>query len=75
MQAWICVSNVIGFGQVAKREGIAKCTFEKGIRMSDIVFMRMLRQVEVPRFYSPFSAALEPRDCIVPDNNKEKVIF
>ncbi|MCL7048031.1 hypothetical protein MKW94_002807 [Papaver nudicaule] len=58
--------------EAAKRERIAKCTFEKGICMSDIVFMRVLRQVEVPRFYSPFSAALEPRDCIVPDNNKEK---
>lgn len=69
----LCVSNVIGFGQAEKREGIAKCTFKNIIGMSDIVFMRVLRQVEVPRFFSPLSAALEPCDCIVPDN-KENVI-
>ncbi|KAI3959831.1 hypothetical protein MKW98_029868, partial [Papaver atlanticum] len=36
-----------------KREGIAKCVFKYGIGMSDIVFMRVWRQVEAPHFFNP----------------------
>jgi ribosome biogenesis protein BMS1 len=44
------------------REGIARCTFEDKIKMSDIVFLRAWTQVEVPHFYNPLSTALQPRD-------------
>ncbi|KAH9660006.1 Bms1-type G domain-containing protein [Citrus sinensis] len=46
------------------REGIARCTFEDRILMSDIVFMRGWADVEIPRFYNPLTTALQPRDKI-----------
>ncbi|KAI3983960.1 hypothetical protein MKX01_035087, partial [Papaver californicum] len=46
------------------REGIARCTFEDRILMSDIVFLRAWTQVEVPRFFNLLKTALQPRDCI-----------
>lgn len=42
-------------------EGIARCTFEDKILMSDIVFLRAWTQVEVPSFYNPLTTALQPR--------------
>lgn len=44
------------------KEGIARCTFEDKILMSDIVFLRAWTQVEVPCFYNPLTTALQPRD-------------
>ncbi|KAJ7980661.1 Ribosome biogenesis protein BMS1 [Quillaja saponaria] len=44
------------------REGIARCTFEDKILMSDIVFLRAWTLVEVPTFYNPLTTALQPRD-------------
>ncbi|KAL5851283.1 hypothetical protein ACOSQ3_006401 [Xanthoceras sorbifolium] len=46
------------------REGIARCTFEDRILMSDIVFMRGWADVEVPCFYNPLTTALQPRDKV-----------
>lgn len=46
------------------KEGIARCTFEDKILMSDIVFLRAWTQVEVPSFYNPLTTALQPRDQV-----------
>lgn len=42
-------------------EGIARCTFEDKILMSDLVFLRAWTQVEVPCFFTPLTTALQPR--------------
>ncbi|KDP37695.1 hypothetical protein JCGZ_06352 [Jatropha curcas] len=47
----------------APREGIARCTFEDKILMSDIVILRAWTQVEVPQFYNPLTTALQPRSA------------
>ncbi|KAH9783371.1 hypothetical protein KPL71_009284 [Citrus sinensis] len=44
------------------REGIARCTFEDRILMSDMVFMCGWADVEIPCFYNPLITALQPRD-------------
>ncbi|KAM7500049.1 hypothetical protein LguiA_024463 [Lonicera macranthoides] len=44
------------------KEGIARCTFEDRILMSDIVFLRAWTQVEVPRFFNPLTTTLQPRN-------------
>ncbi|GMI80529.1 hypothetical protein like AT1G06720 [Hibiscus trionum] len=44
------------------REGIARCSFEDRILMSDIVFLRAWTQVEVPQFYNPLTTSLQPRE-------------
>lgn len=44
------------------KEGIARCTFEDRILMSDIVFLRAWTQVDIPRFYNPVATALQPHD-------------
>ncbi|KAF0913694.1 hypothetical protein E2562_023783 [Oryza meyeriana var. granulata] len=43
-------------------EGIARCTFEDRILMSDIVFMRAWVNVEVPTYCNLVTTALQPRD-------------
>ncbi|GAU47199.1 hypothetical protein TSUD_89080 [Trifolium subterraneum] len=47
-------------GQI--KGGIARCTFEDKILMSDVVFLRAWTEVEVPQFYNPLTTALQPRD-------------
>lgn len=42
--------------------GIARCTFEDRILMSDIVFFRAWTQVDIPCFFNPVTTALQPRD-------------
>ncbi|XP_024985545.1 ribosome biogenesis protein BMS1 homolog isoform X1 [Cynara cardunculus var. scolymus] len=42
-------------------DGIARCTFEDKILMSDIVFLRAWTQVDVPCFYNPLTTALQAR--------------
>lgn len=44
------------------KEGIARCTFEDRILMSDIVFLRAWTQVDIPRFFNPVMTSLHPRD-------------
>lgn len=44
------------------KEGVARCTFEDRILMSDIVFLRAWTRVEVPLFYNPVTTSLQPRD-------------
>lgn len=46
------------------KEGIARCTFEDKIRMSDVVFLRAWTKVEIPQFYNPLTTALQPRGRI-----------
>ncbi|XP_078442068.1 P-loop containing nucleoside triphosphate hydrolases superfamily protein [Wolffia australiana] len=46
------------------KEGIARCTFEDRILMSDIVFLRAWGAVEVPQFFNPVTTALQPRDKV-----------
>nr|GEZ16223.1 ribosome biogenesis protein BMS1 homolog isoform X1 [Tanacetum cinerariifolium] len=41
-------------------DGIARCTFEDKILMSDIVFLRAFIDVPVPCFYDPLTTALQP---------------
>lgn len=43
-------------------DGIARCTFEDKILMSDIVFVRAWAIVKIPRNYIPLTTGLEPRD-------------
>ncbi|KAI3985319.1 hypothetical protein MKX01_033633 [Papaver californicum] len=46
------------------REGIARCTFEDRILISDIVFLCAWTQVEIPSFFKPLTTALQPCDRI-----------
>jgi ribosome biogenesis protein BMS1 len=43
-------------------EGIARCTFEDKILMSDTVFLRAWTQVDVPQFFNPMTTTLQPRN-------------
>ncbi|VAI05977.1 unnamed protein product [Triticum turgidum subsp. durum] len=43
-------------------EGIARCTFEDKVLMSDIVFMRAWINVEVPTYCNLVTTSLQPRD-------------
>ncbi|XP_062215688.1 uncharacterized protein LOC133916163 [Phragmites australis] len=43
-------------------DGIARCTFEDRILMSDIVFMRAWVNVEVPTYCNLVATALQPRE-------------
>lgn len=43
-------------------DGIARCTFEDRILMSDIVFMRAWVNVEVPTYCNLVTTALQPQD-------------
>ncbi|XP_047090404.1 ribosome biogenesis protein BMS1 homolog [Lolium rigidum] len=43
-------------------DGIARCTFEDKVLMSDIVFMRAWVNVEVPTYCNLVTTSLQPRD-------------
>ncbi|WOL09219.1 hypothetical protein Cni_G17972 [Canna indica] len=43
------------------KEGIARCTFEDRILMSDIVFLRAWTPVEIPCFYNLVTTSLQPQ--------------
>ncbi|XP_058084646.1 uncharacterized protein LOC131232437 [Magnolia sinica] len=45
-----------------QREGIARCTFEDRILMSDIVFLNTYAPVEVPCYFNPVTTAMQPHD-------------
>ncbi|KAI3926366.1 hypothetical protein MKW92_049093 [Papaver armeniacum] len=51
------------------REGIAKCTFDRRIRLSDTVYMETL--YDVPNTSSPLTTFLEPSNRVWADGTKE----
>ncbi|KAI3867179.1 hypothetical protein MKX03_009051, partial [Papaver bracteatum] len=51
------------------REGIAKCTFDRKILLSDAVYMETL--YDVPNTYSPLTTFLEPSNRVWADGMKE----
>ncbi|XP_074316267.1 uncharacterized protein LOC141652621 [Silene latifolia] len=51
-------------GQKGKDGGIARCTFEDKILMSDIVYLKGWVSVDIPKFFNPLTTALQPRDQI-----------
>ncbi|KAK9699418.1 hypothetical protein RND81_08G172100 [Saponaria officinalis] len=44
--------------------GVARCTFEDKILMSDIVFLKGWVSVDIPKFFNPLTTALQPRDHV-----------
>lgn len=44
--------------------GVARCTFEDKILMSDIVYLKGWISVDIPKFFNPLTTALQPRDRI-----------
>lgn len=59
---WTQSGNRGHVNEAAKRDGIAKCTFKRKMRMSDIVFMRVLHEVEAARFFNSLPAPLKPHE-------------
>ncbi|RZC81702.1 hypothetical protein C5167_044273 [Papaver somniferum] len=64
------------------REGIAKCTFKRKICMRDTVFMRVSKEVEVPRFFCPLVPTpslsdriekIKERDSLKPETEDKNV--
>ncbi|XP_057549776.1 ribosome biogenesis protein bms1 [Amaranthus tricolor] len=47
---------------IPSKGGIARCTFEDKILMSDVVFFTTWATVDVPKFFNPLTTALQPRD-------------
>ncbi|XP_021752005.1 ribosome biogenesis protein BMS1 homolog [Chenopodium quinoa] len=47
---------------IPSKGGIARCTFEDKILMSDVVFFTTWVNVDVPKFFNPLTTALQPRD-------------
>ncbi|KNA09833.1 hypothetical protein SOVF_149750 isoform B [Spinacia oleracea] len=47
---------------IPSKGGIARCTFEDKILMSDIVFFTTWVNVDIPNFFNPLTTALQPRD-------------
>ena len=44
------------------REGIARCTFEDRILVSNLVLLHAWIEVEVPCFFNPLTTALQPHE-------------
>ncbi|KAI3895554.1 hypothetical protein MKX03_025828, partial [Papaver bracteatum] len=49
--------NLVQWNDGQPREGIAKCTFDRKIRMSDTILMSEWTQVEVPCIFNPLTTA------------------
>lgn len=63
---WQAAKEVIGNKSrkdgIPSKGGIARCTFEDKILMSDIVFFTTWVNVDIPNFFNPLTTALQPRD-------------
>ncbi|KAI3886656.1 hypothetical protein MKX03_034750, partial [Papaver bracteatum] len=59
---WTRSGNRGHVNEATKRDGIARCTFKRMVCTSDIVFMRVLRQVEAARFFNSLPAPLKPHE-------------
>ncbi|KAI3917591.1 hypothetical protein MKW98_021353, partial [Papaver atlanticum] len=60
--------NLVQWNDGQPREGIAKCTFDCRIRMSDIIHLCEVTQVEVPCIFNPLTTALEPSNLVWQDS-------
>ncbi|KAL2945287.1 Ribosome biogenesis protein bms1 [Bienertia sinuspersici] len=47
---------------ISSKGGIARCTFEDKILMSDVVFFTTWVNVEIPKFFNQLTTALQPRN-------------
>ncbi|XP_010673096.1 uncharacterized protein LOC104889551 isoform X2 [Beta vulgaris subsp. vulgaris] len=48
--------------EIPSKGGLARCTFEDKILMSDVVYFITWVNVDVPKFFNPMTTALQPRD-------------
>ncbi|KAI3917593.1 hypothetical protein MKW98_021355, partial [Papaver atlanticum] len=56
--------NLVQWNDGQPREGIAKCTFDRRICMSDTILMHEWTKVEVPCIFNPVTTALEPSNRV-----------
>ncbi|KAI3895559.1 hypothetical protein MKX03_025833, partial [Papaver bracteatum] len=56
--------NLVKWNDSQPRKGIAKCTFDRRICMSDTILMDEWTKVEVPCIFNPLTTALEPNNRV-----------